>query len=114
MVNHFQLTKKTKMNVYFCDSKSPWQRGSNENTHGLLRQYFPRKTPLGHFQQEDLNDVAGELNNSPIKILDYRTPEEILFKVLQPTVESTVTVIGIHHSLNRISYIVCSPGKSLQ
>ncbi len=61
--------------VYFCDPRSPWQRGTNENTNRLLRQYFPKKTPLGHYSQNELNSVSEELNHRPRKVLAFNTPE---------------------------------------
>jgi IS30 family transposase len=78
MAEHQEFSIATDMSVYFCDPKSPWQRGTNENTNRLLRQYFPKKTPLGHFSQEDLDTVARELNRRPRKTLGYRTPNEVL------------------------------------
>lgn len=77
MANHLELSRATDIAVFFCDPRSPWQRGTNENTNGLIRQYFPRKTPLGHLTQEDLNAVSDELNSRPRRILDYCTPEEV-------------------------------------
>ncbi len=71
---HKQLSLSTNMIVYFCDPKSPWQRGLNENTNGLLRQYFPKKTDLSIYSQVDLDDVATSLNKRPRKILGYLTP----------------------------------------
>jgi IS30 family transposase len=65
MAKHHDFSIATDMDVYFCDPKSPWQRGTNENTNRLLRQYFPKKTPLAHFSQDDLDIVALELNERP-------------------------------------------------
>ena len=82
---HKQFTIATGVNVYFCDPQSPWQRGSNENTNGLLRQYFPKKTDLSIYSQEDLNVVAARLNARPRKTLGYRTPAATLAQAVAPT-----------------------------
>lgn len=68
--------------VYFCDPGSPWQRGSNENTNGLLRQYFPKGTDLSQRSREHLAAVAAELNSRPLKALNWETPAERLQKLL--------------------------------
>ena len=73
-----QRTVATDVRVYFCDPQSPWQRGSNENTNGLLRQYFPRGRDLSHVSQAQLNAVARALNTRPRKTLGYRTPAAVL------------------------------------
>jgi IS30 family transposase len=85
LASHKNFTVATKVNVYFCDPQSPWQRGTNENTNGLLRQYFPRKTDLSHYSQADLDKVAMQLNQRPRKTLDFETPAGRL----QATVAST-------------------------
>jgi IS30 family transposase len=77
MAEHVQLTENTGMKVYFCDPYSPWQRGSNENTNGLLRQYFPKGTDLSGYTQEQLDAVADKLNARPRMTLGYRTPLEV-------------------------------------
>ena len=76
LTNHAQFTLATDIDVYFCDPSSPWQRGSNENTNRLLRQYFPKGTELSLHSQAKLNAVARELNELPRKTLEYESPAE--------------------------------------
>ena len=76
MADHRRFTLATDIQVYFCDPQSPWQRGSNENTNGLLRQYFPKGIDLSTFSQAKLNEVARRLNERPRKTLSYETPIE--------------------------------------
>ena len=82
MASHKNFTVATNVQVYFCDPRSPWQRGSNENTNGLLRQYFPRGTELSGYSQADLNRVALRLNQRPRKTLGFETPAVRLQAVL--------------------------------
>jgi len=78
LADHKELKLESNISVYFCDPYSPWQRGSNENTNGLLRQYFPKGTDLSGYTQAQLNKVAAQLNNRPRKTLGVRTPAEAL------------------------------------
>jgi IS30 family transposase len=80
--DHKRFTIDTGMKVYFCDPKSPWQRGSNENTNGLLRQYFPKGTSISGFTQEQLDEVAAKLNGRPRQTLGWMSPSEKLDEVL--------------------------------
>lgn len=82
MAKHRQFSLATDMAVYFCDPASPWQRGTNENTNGLLRQYFPKGADLSAFGPEDLEHVAQQLNGRPRKTLDWETPAERLRDLL--------------------------------
>ena len=82
MAAHAQLRARTGIEVYFCDPHSPWQRGTNENTNGLLRQYFPKGTDLSRHSPDDLAAVAATLNGRPRKALSWNTPAEALDKFL--------------------------------
>jgi IS30 family transposase len=85
MAAHKQFTVATDVKVYFCDPRSPWQRGSNENTNGLLRQYFPKDDDLSAYSQEHLNKVAAQLNGRPRETLNWKTPAEVLATCVAPT-----------------------------
>ena len=85
LTEHAKFTVATDVKVYFCDPHSPWQRGSNENTNGLLRQYFPKGSDLAAFSQAELDAVARELNTRPRKTLGYRTPAAVFSETVALT-----------------------------
>ena len=82
MAQHTRLRVDSGLAIYFCDPQSPWQRGSNENTNGLLRQYFPKGTDLSHRTVLELKAVAHALNTRPRKTLGWKTPAEVLDQFL--------------------------------
>ncbi len=83
MAAHARFTIDTDIPVYFCDPRSPWQRGSNENTNGLLRQYFPKRSEIAHYTQADLDAVAAELNDRPRQTLGWQSPSQALDEALR-------------------------------
>jgi IS30 family transposase len=85
MAAHKKFTVATDVSVYFCDPKSPWQRGTSENTNRLLRQYLPRRTDLSVYNQEDLDLIALKLNTRPRKTLGYDTPAATLAQTVALT-----------------------------
>jgi IS30 family transposase len=91
---HAAFKIETGIPVYFADPQSPWQRGTNENTNGLLRQYFPRGTDLARWSVDELEAVATALNSRPRKTLDWRTPAEALDEYLQSSQQTSVATTG--------------------
>lgn len=85
MASHQSFTVATDVKVYFCDPRSPWQRGSNENTNGLLRQYFPKNDDLSVYSQQHLNKIAAQLNGRPRETLNWKNPAEVLAERVAPT-----------------------------
>jgi IS30 family transposase len=94
MTFHAAITAATDMPIYFCDPHSPWQRGSNENTNGLLRQYFPKGTSLARHTQADLDAVALELNDRPRQTLGWASPAQALTQLLSDHDNDHVATTG--------------------
>lgn len=90
MAQHAQLQIDSGVGIYFCDPHSPWQRGTDENTNGLLRQYFPKGTDLTRYNEHELDAVASTLNNRPRKTLGWKTPAEVLVEHLQSGPQASV------------------------
>ena len=91
---HAEFTAETDIPVFFADPKSPWQRGTNENTNGLLRQYFPKGTDLSRWSREDIDAVAATINSRPRKVLGWRTPAEALDEHLRSLQQADVASTG--------------------
>jgi IS30 family transposase len=94
MANHVQIAEATGLSIYFCDPHSPWQRGSNENTNGLLRQYLPKGEDLSFYGPGLLDQIASELNGRPRKTLNWRTPAEALDALLSGKSDPPVATTG--------------------
>ncbi len=94
MSQHARLRADTGLLIYFCEPRSPWQRGTNENTNGLLRQYFPKGTDFSRYGAEELHTVASALNNRPRKALGWKTPTEALEACLSSRIKTRVATTG--------------------
>jgi IS30 family transposase len=92
MARHSQLTASTGVKVYFCDPHSPWQRGSCENTNGLLRQYLPKGTDLSVLTQAELDDIAGSLSNRPRATHAFHSPLEVFAAMLKAAHEPSIAI----------------------
>ena len=81
MALHKTLAKRLRMDIFFCDAYSPWQRGSNENANGIIREFLPKGVDLSPFTDADLGKVEFIMNNTPRKILGFRTPQEVFAQI---------------------------------
>lgn len=88
MTEHEKLTERTKLKIFFCDPQSPWQRGTNENTNSLVRDFFPKGTDFSVISEEELLAVERKLNDRPRKCLEYRTPDEVFFSYVPVALRS--------------------------
>jgi IS30 family transposase len=88
MASHREISAATGLDIYFCDPHSPWQRGTNENTNGLLRQYLPKGSDLSFYGPGMLDNIAAELNSRPRKRHGFRTPAEMLDDILAKTTDN--------------------------
>jgi len=88
MTNHREIAEETGLEIYFCDPHSPWQRGSNENTNGLLRQYLSKGSDLSFYGPGIRDNIAAELNSRPRKRHGFRTPAEMLEEILAKTTDT--------------------------
>ena len=91
LTQHRELASASGISIFFCEPHSPWQRGTNENTNGLIRQYFPKSTDLNQHSAARIAQVARELNNRPRKTLGMRTPQEIFTRDLSPAAATVAT-----------------------
>ena len=88
MARHVELSKRLEIRVFFADPHSPWQRPTNENTNGLIREYLPKGIDLSQFTQKQLDEIAWSLNNRPRKVLGFLKPEEVFSQLINKLTES--------------------------
>jgi IS30 family transposase len=93
MARHQALTQRTGVKVYFCDPHSPWQRGTCENTNGLLRQYLPKGTDLSVHSQDDLDAIADQMNNRPRTTHDWRSPIQVFAEILAAHAQRSTSTV---------------------